>query len=106
MHDPPPHCHPNKMIVPSIKHAKQGTRPCVIGILVFSVQASLREVQVFTVGEDGRDHAMLTTTTTDISGEFCIMLALGEYLVKVRRLFIIFLHMPCLPQTCLALLSL
>ena len=50
-------------------------------ILLYSLQASLREIQVFT---GGTKQVMLTTTTTDINGEFCVMLALGEYMVKVR----------------------
>ena len=50
-------------------------------IPILSIQASLREIQVFT---GGTKQVMLTTTTTDISGEFCVMLALGEYMVKVR----------------------
>ena len=47
---------------------------------LFPLQASLREIQVFT---GGTKQVMLTTTTTDINGEFCVMLALGEYMVKV-----------------------
>ena len=49
--------------------------------MALSLQASLREIQVFT---GGPKQVMLTTTTTDINGEFCVMLALGEYMVKVR----------------------
>ena len=51
--------------------------------MALSLQASLREIQVFT---GGTKQVMLTTTTTDINGEFCVMLALGEYMVKVRSI--------------------
>ena len=49
--------------------------------MTMALQASLREIQVFT---GGAKQVMLTTTTTDINGEFCVMLALGEYMIKVR----------------------